>query len=159
MTWKKNYKKYNTHTGTDYVIDYKSISKDIKASCDVSGWFWRYGKLNSKGDVIDLNKDANKDDFIILTYLINGSGLNGFVDRYNKTLDMLTEFGAMHCINKTMERAPSNYTFEDSRISTWEAPYVPRTSHMQLSKLGNRIKDYLKIAKDSRPKYLKQKNK
>lgn len=71
LTGRSNYKKYKDEI-SDNVIDYPTVVAS-KYSADVAGWFW---------DKRNLNKFADKEDFVKITKKING-GTIGIDDRSN----------------------------------------------------------------------------
>jgi predicted chitinase len=71
LTGRANYKKYKDEV-SDNIIDYPTTVAS-KYSVDVAGWFW---------DQRNLNKLADKEDFVKITKKING-GTNGINDRSN----------------------------------------------------------------------------
>jgi predicted chitinase len=75
LTGKNNQTRYLKHIGKPELIDTPSIiATDPVYATDSAGWFWCYGAR------VDLNTIADKDDFLLITRLING-GTNGIQDR------------------------------------------------------------------------------
>lgn len=47
LTWKNNYKLYKSYSGLDVISDPSLVDESLEVSCDVSGWFWKQGKVLS----------------------------------------------------------------------------------------------------------------
>jgi len=78
LTFRRNYEHYGKHIGEDFISSLSNKEKLEKPPHAVisAGWYWS----TLKG----LNRYADSNDLIMITYLING-GFNGFDDRLNLT--------------------------------------------------------------------------
>ncbi len=79
VTGRANYASYGNYLGQDVVADPLKL-KDPELACDSAGWFWSVFKKDKAGN--SLNDMAENDDFLRITYFING-GTNGLEHRFS----------------------------------------------------------------------------
>lgn len=87
ITGRSNYMKYGKSLGIDLTVDPSIVAKP-DLSCDSAGWYWTTKVVAGK----DLNTYADQDDFLRITYYVNGGG-NGIVDRFKILKLAYKEFG------------------------------------------------------------------
>lgn len=99
LTGKTNYTNYGKFVNEDVTSTLENKIKLEKNphAAKSAGWFWN--------KVADLNDDAERNDFIYITFVVNG-GLNG----YNERLEFLKNAFKALKINKNLD-----YKFEDSK--------------------------------------------
>jgi len=78
ITGRANYNSYGKYIGQDLLSNPDKI-REPELACDSAGWFWSIFKKDKTGK--SLNDMAENDDFVRVTYFING-GHNGIDDRY-----------------------------------------------------------------------------
>lgn len=64
LTWKNNYKYYKAFSGTDVVTNYRLVSTSLAIGADAAGWFWKQGKILSKGERWKGPREVDKPNFI-----------------------------------------------------------------------------------------------
>ncbi|GAD68515.1 hypothetical protein VPR01S_15_00330 [Vibrio proteolyticus NBRC 13287] len=105
ITLKDNYYKYGKYENTDFI---STLNNKIKLanppySARSAGWYW---SIQAK-----LNSHADNNDFIYLTYSING-GYNGYNDRLKWLVKSLEELYSK-CPSNEIKSA--DYKFEESK--------------------------------------------
>jgi hypothetical protein len=83
LTGKNNYKKLSESFGVNFVSN-PYLLKSPEWACKSAGWFWDSKKLNNFAD---------KNNFLFITYLING-GQNGLQERLKYLVKSFNVFGA-----------------------------------------------------------------
>jgi len=79
ITGRSNYMAYGKHISQDLVANPTKLNDPVLA-CDSAGWFWSVFKKDKTGK--SLNAMAESDDFLRVTYFING-GTNGIEHRFS----------------------------------------------------------------------------
>ena len=111
-----NYKKYSNFKGIDFVKNPNLIANKLNLTCDVSGWYWRFGSVWG-----DLNIYADKDDCLRISLGVNG-GMNGYNDRkmkvkkYIRTMQIQTKCKNLHL---TKPLGIYKYTTSDAKNKSW----------------------------------------
>ena len=111
-----NYKKYSNFKGIDFVKNPNLIANKLNLTCDVSGWYWRFGSVWD-----DLNIYADKDDCLRISLGVNG-GMNGYNDRkmkvkkYIRTMQIQTKCKNLHL---TKPLGIYKYTTSDAKNKSW----------------------------------------
>lgn len=103
ITWESNYRAYGSYIGENFIGHPSYLKMSQSPHCIVSaGWFWsEFKKLNGHSD---------KDDFIYLTFLING-GFNGFDHRLSFINTAIKELRIGSCAKLNVD---GSYKLEDS---------------------------------------------
>lgn len=104
LTGRKNYKLFGAFIGMDLVSQPQLVER-MDIGCRSAGWFWKFGSgfnlghaaltalgKYGKGEGVNLNDIADRDDIETITLCING-GLNGFEQRSAILLRAIDEFG------------------------------------------------------------------
>ena len=91
---------YKNYSGLDVITTPDLICKSLETAAHSSGWFWRYGKLLTDGNVKDLNTLADTDDVNEIIRLVTGGQ-----PAKSQRLDAHTELKKIfkyeeECINK-----------------------------------------------------------
>lgn len=103
ITWETNYRAYGNYVGENFVGTPNYLKMAEVPHCVVSaGWFWSEYKR--------LNRYSDKDDFIYLTYLING-GFNGYDHRLLFVNSAIEELNVKSCAKLN---TGGEYKFEES---------------------------------------------
>lgn len=104
LTYKSNYKSYGEFVNEDVTSTQKNKEKleDDPHAAKSAGWFW--------GQKAKLNDEADSNDFILITRLING-GFNGYNDRLKYVKKGFKELYES-CSNKKSE--DTDYKFSES---------------------------------------------
>jgi putative chitinase len=90
LTGDYTYKRYGSYVKYDFNKNPKDLASP-KYACDSAGWFWEVFKKDKFGN--NLNSFSDKNDFIKITYFVNG-GFNGFHDRlqnYSEALEVFSK--------------------------------------------------------------------
>lgn len=103
ITWETNYRTYGNYMGENFIGHPHYLKMSQPPHCVVSvGWFWSEFK--------NLNRFSDKDDFIYLTYLING-GFNGYDHRLSFINSAIQELKISACSKLNFD---GSYKLEDS---------------------------------------------
>ncbi|WP_199907306.1 glycoside hydrolase family 19 protein, partial [Campylobacter concisus] len=107
ITGRKNYTAYGSYKGINFTDGSNNIKLEEKQyAVDSAGWYW------SKHLNVDLNNMADDDDLIYITYRING-GFNGFNDRKNKLINMVSKIDCLKDRFNNLE--DNNYSIKKSK--------------------------------------------
>ncbi|WP_339523741.1 hypothetical protein [Pseudomonas sp. EA_35y_Pfl2_R111] len=103
ITWETNYRTYGNYMGENFIGHPHYLKMSQPPHCVVSvGWFWSEFK--------NLNRFSDKDDFIYITYLING-GFNGYDHRLSFINSAIQELKISACSKLNFD---GFYKLEDS---------------------------------------------
>lgn len=103
VTYEENYKKYGEFAGEDVtssLANKQKLESDPHAAKS-AGWFWSHH--------VKLNDDAEANDFIYITYKVNG-GFNGYDDRLKWLLKGVADL----CQDESIR---TDYTLPESKVN------------------------------------------
>ena len=89
LTGRGIYKDYGNYKAVD-LINHPELLETPEYAADSAGWFWAVSKKDIHGNSLNIMADA--DDFLRITYFVNG-GFNGIRDRYINLRKGYTLFG------------------------------------------------------------------
>ena len=140
LTWKGNYEQYKSATGIDCIASPELISDNITNSCDVSGWYWENRNLN---------RYADNDDLLMVSYRVNGPGFYGVSERYRFTKQWIERLNVKLCPDYDYLQL-GEYSLETSDLKN--SNYIHENGTTNIAR-ENSIKKKLSDAKKEYTKY------